>query len=323
MQHPHNEAKMFQDKLDDFNIYITAKINDEIAGFISVTPPDKNDYSIDKYFTRKEIPFMVNAGTFEMRILTVLKPYRGRSIAVALMWAAFRWIQSHRGVNIMAIGRSEVLDMYLKLGFKATNKEVKAGEVTFTLIHGKVEALNTFIENNFKYIFIKIRQQCEWRLAIDFFKPANCYHGGAFFDAIGNEFDDLNKRRNIINADVLDAWFDPAPRLIKKLENHFSWICKTSPPTDCLGMANGIAKARGLKQDNVLPGSGSSDLIFLAFREWLIPESRVLILDPTYGEYVHVLENIIGCQVDRINLLKANNYALDLEQLLDLVSCQL
>lgn len=318
MQHPHNEAKMFQDKLDDFNIYITAKINDEIAGFISVTPPDKNDYSIDKYFTRKEIPFMVNAGTFEMRILTVLKPYRGRSIAVALMWAAFRWIQSHRGVNIMAIGRSEVLDMYLKLGFKATNKEVKAGEVTFTLIHGKVEALNTFIENNFKNIFIKIRQQCEWRLAIDFFKPANCYHGGAFFDAIGNEFDDLNKRRNIINADVLDAWFDPAPRLIKELENHFSWICKTSPPTDCLGMANGIAKARGLKQDNVLPGSGSSDLIFLAFREWLIPESRVLILDPTYGEYVHVLENIIGCQVDRINLLKANNYTLDLEQLLDL-----
>jgi histidinol-phosphate/aromatic aminotransferase/cobyric acid decarboxylase-like protein/GNAT superfamily N-acetyltransferase len=318
MQHPHNEAKMFQDKLDDFNIYITAKINDEIAGFISVTPPDKNDYSIDKYFTRKEIPFMVNAGTFEMRILTVLKPYRGRSIAVALMWAAFRWIQSHHGVNIMAIGRSEVLDMYLKLGFKATNKEVKAGEVTFTLIHGKVEALNTFIENNFKNIFIKIRQQCEWRLAIDFFKPANCYHGGAFFDAIGNEFDDLNKRRNIINADVLDAWFDPAPRLIKELETHFSWICKTSPPTDCLGMANGIAKARGLKQDNVLPGSGSSDLIFLAFREWLIPESRVLILDPTYGEYVHVLENIIGCQVDRINLLKANNYTLDLEQLLDL-----
>lgn len=318
MQHPHNEAMMFQDKLDHFNVYIIAKINAEIAGFISVTPPDKNDYSIDKYFTRKEMPFAVDARTFEMRILTVLKAFRGKPIAVALMWAAFRLIQSLGGLNIMAIGRSEVLDMYLKLGFKATNKEVKAGEVSFTLIHGKVEELNAFIENNFKNTFIKIKHQCEWKLAIDFFKPAKCYHGGAFFDAIGNEFDDLNKRRNIINADVLDAWFDPAPQLIKELENHFSWICKTSPPTDCIGMANGIAKARGLKPDNVLPGSGSSDLIFLAFREWLLPESRVLILDPTYGEYVHVLENIIGCQVDRINLLKANNYALDLEQLLDL-----
>lgn len=318
MQHSINEAMMLEDKLDQFNVYIVAKINTEIVGFISVTPPEKNDYSIDKYFTRKEIPFTVDTSTFEMRILTVLKAHRGKPIAAALMWAAFRLIQSLGGENIMAIGRSEVLDMYLKLGFKATNNEVKAGRVTFTLIHGNVEELNTFIEKNFKSFFIKIRQRCEWKLAIDFFKPAKCYHGGAFFDAIGSEFDDLNKRMNIINADVLDAWFDPAPQLLSELENHLSWICKTSPPTDCLGMANGIAKARGLKLENVLPGSGSSDLIFLAFREWLLPESRVLILDPTYGEYIHVLENIIGCQVDRINLLKANNYALDLEELLKL-----
>lgn len=318
MQHSHNEAMRLQDKLDEHNVYITAKINSEIIGFISVTLPDKNDYSIDKYLSRAEIPFEINTRTFEMRILTVLKAYRGRPIALVLMWAAFRLIQSLGGENIMAIGRSEVLEMYKKLGFKATNKEVKAGKVSFTLIHGKIEELNAFIADNFKNTLIKIKHQCEWKLAIDFFKPANCYHGGAFFDAIGNEFDDLNKRKNIISADVLDAWFDPAPQLIKEVENHLSWICKTSPPTDCSGMANGIAKARGLKQDNVLPGSGSSDLIFLAFREWLSPESRVLILDPTYGEYIHVLENIIGCQVDRINLLKANNYVLNPEDLLNL-----
>jgi histidinol-phosphate/aromatic aminotransferase/cobyric acid decarboxylase-like protein len=49
-----------------------------------------------------------------------------------------------------------------------------------------------------------------------------------------------------------------------------------------------------------------------------VPTSRVLILDPTYGEYVHVLENIIGCQVDRINLRRATNYAVDLDELLGL-----
>ena len=318
MQHPHNERKMFQDKFDDFNRYIVAKINSEIVGFISVTPPAKNEYSIDKYFTREAIPFTIDADTYEIRILTVLKEYRGTPIALALMWAAFRFIQSHGGINIIAIGRSEVLDIYLKLGFKSTNKMVKAGEVTFTLIHGKVEELNNFIEKNFKDFLLKIKRLCDWKLAIDFFKPANCYHGGAFFDAIGNEFDDLDKRRDIINADVLDAWFDPAPKLINELQNHLSWISKTSPPTDCIGLANGIAKARGIKLDNILPGSGSSDLIFLAFREWLSSESRVLILDPTYGEYLHVLENIIGCKVDRINLLKANHYTLDLEQLLNL-----
>ena len=222
MQHSINEAMRLQDKLDDHNVYITAKINSEIIGFISVTLPDKNDYSIDKYLSREEIPFEINTRTFEMRILTVLKAYRGKPIALVLMWAAFRLIQSLGGANIMAIGRSEVLEMYKKLGFKATNKELKAGKVSFTLIHGKIEELNAFIADKFKNTLIKIKDQCEWKLAIDFFKPANCYHGGAFFDAIGNEFDDLNKRKNIINADVLDAWFDPAPQLIKEVENHLS-----------------------------------------------------------------------------------------------------
>jgi hypothetical protein len=36
---------------------------------------------------------------------------------------------------------------------------------------------------------------------LTFFKPVDCYHG--FFEAIGNEFDDLNRKD--INADVLDA----------------------------------------------------------------------------------------------------------------------
>jgi len=313
-QHQPNEALILQDDLDFFNLYFVAKIDGEIVGFISVTPPDKNKYSIDKYFTRNEMPFMVDAATFEMRILTVLKEQRGKPIALALMWAAFRWIQSLGGVNIVAIGRFEVLDLYLKLGFTATKKEVNVGSVKFTLIHGRVEELNTFLEKNFKNLFINVKQRCEWKLPIDFFKPAKCYHGGEFFDAIGVEFDNLNRRSNIINADVLDAWFDPAPQIISELKKHFRWICKTSPPTDCTGMSNGIAKARGLKPCNVLPGSGSSDLIFLAFREWLLTESRVLILDPTYGEYIHVLKNVIGCHVDRINLLRTNNYTLNLEE---------
>ena len=318
MQHPTNEASMLQDQLDDFNIYIVAKVNSEIAGFISITPPDKNVYSIDKYLARADMPFVIDDRTFEMRILTVLKSYRGKPIALLLMWAAFRWIQSLGGIHILAIGRSEVLAMYLKLGFTATNKEVQSGKVRFTLIHARVEALHDFIEAHFKPVFVKLRQHCEWKLAIDFFRPAQCYHGGAFFDAIGTEFDNLDKRKDIINADVLDAWFDPAPSLINEWKSHFSWICKTSPPTDCGGMAKGIANARGLMPYNILPGAGSSDLIFLAFRDWLVPASRVLILDPTYGEYVHVLENIIGCQVDRINLRRATNYAVDLDELLGL-----
>lgn len=315
MQHPPNEASMLRDNLDDFNIYIVAKINGEIAGFVSITPPNKNLYSIDKYFMREEIPFMIDERTFEIRLLTVLKAFRGRPIALSLMWAAFRWIQSSGGVKIIAIGRTSVLDIYLKLGFNDTKKEVHSGKVTFNVIHAKVDELNDFIDNNYKLLFQKVRNHCDWKLAIEFFKPAQCYHGGAFFDAIGTEFDDLDRRQNIINADVLDAWFDPAPQLIHDIKSHIAWIFKTSPPTDCAGMAVGIARSRGVNPDNILPGAGSSDLIFLAFQAWLVPASRVLILDPTYGEYVHILENIIQCRVDRINLRRDHHYSVDLDEL--------
>lgn len=318
MQHPSNDASRIEDQLDADNIYIVAKINAEIVGFISITPPHKNQYSIDKYLSRQEIPFDIDSKTFEMRILTVLKPHRGKPIAVALMWAAFRWIQSFDGTHIIAIGRAEVLNMYLKLGFEVTNKKFQSGNVTFTLIHAKTDALNRFAEKNLKIFFSKVKERCDWKLAIDFFKPASCYHGGAFFEAIGVEFDNLNKRKDIINADVLDAWFDPSPKLTKEIEDHFSWICKTSPPTDCAGMIRGIAKARGVDIANILPGSGSSDLIFLALTEWLNSASRVLILDPTYGEYIHVLENIIKCKVDRINLIRSQNFTLDINEFITL-----
>jgi histidinol-phosphate/aromatic aminotransferase/cobyric acid decarboxylase-like protein len=39
--------------------------------------------------------------------------------------------------------------------------------------------------------------------------------------------------------------------------------------------------------------------------------SRVLILDPTYGEYAHVLERVIGCEVVRMQLGRENNWEVD------------
>jgi histidinol-phosphate/aromatic aminotransferase/cobyric acid decarboxylase-like protein len=144
---------------------------------------------------------------------------------------------------------------------------------------------------------------------------SNCYHGGAFFDAIGPEFNHLKRRHAIINADVLDAWFDPAPAVLAALTAELPWLLRTSPPTHCEGMIRVIAQTRGVPEDGVLPGAGSSDLIFLALREWLTRDSRVLILDPMYGEYAHVLEAVVECHVDRLPLHREANYRMDLAQL--------
>ena len=141
------------------------------------------------------------------------------------------------------------------------------------------------------------------------------YHGGAFFSAIGDEFDDLSRRDSIINADVLDAWFDPAPAVIEALRAHLPWIVRTSPPTGSEGMCRAIARARGVRDESIVAGAGSSDLIFLAMRHWVRPDSRVLILDPMYGEYAHVLERVVGCRVDRLPLSRADNYRVDCDRL--------
>lgn len=136
-----------------------------------------------------------------------------------------------------------------------------------------------------------------------------CFHGGAFFDAIGDDFATLERRHRVINADVLDAWFPPAPGVLVALREHLPWLVRTSPPTDCGGMIRAIAAARGVPAECLVPGGGSSDLIFLALRHWLTARSRVLLLDPTYGEYAHVLERVIGCRMDRLTLSRADDYA--------------
>src|SRR5207248_3001146 len=54
-QHAATPAGSLRDSLDDWNIYLVAKIGDQIAGFISLTPPcagkplPEFHYSMDKY----------------------------------------------------------------------------------------------------------------------------------------------------------------------------------------------------------------------------------------------------------------------------------
>lgn len=142
-------------------------------------------------------------------------------------------------------------------------------------------------------------------------RTPGCYHGGAFFEAVGEEFDALERLSTVISADVLDAWFPPAPSVVDAIRSHLPSLLRTSPPTSCAGLVRAIARARNVEPVNILAGGGSSDLMFLALTRWLSPRSRVLILDPMYGEYGHVLEEVVGCRVDRLALSRRDGYLLD------------
>lgn len=160
-----------------------------------------------------------------------------------------------------------------------------------------------------------MEKKSDWRLDVPFRSSAVCHHGGAFFEAIGDEFNHLERSRDVINADVLDAWFPPTPRVLSALDEYLPWLIRTSPPTQCAGMIRAIARARNLPPECIVPGAGSSALIFLCFREWLNQHSRVLLLDPSYGEYSHITGNILRCHVERFPLNDADNYEVDLAKL--------
>ena len=311
-QHAKNTEGRLTDNLDAINVYIVAKVGEEVAGFVSVTPPNEVGYSIDKYFRRDELPFRFDQKLYETRILTVSKSWRNTRVAALLMYAALRYIQSVGGKTVVGIGRLEVLEMYKYAGFRSLQKQVCAGRVAFELIVADVED----DRSQFMPLVANLEKHADWNLnGVSFHKTDLVYHGGAFFEAIGEEFDCLERKDDVISADVLDAWFDPAPRVINALREHLPWALRTSPPTGCKGMQRVIARSQGVHEGNILPGAGSSDLIFLALRHWLNSQSRVLILDPMYGEYAHVLEKITGCHVERLNLAPHKNYTVRPQEL--------
>jgi histidinol-phosphate/aromatic aminotransferase/cobyric acid decarboxylase-like protein len=141
------------------------------------------------------------------------------------------------------------------------------------------------------------------------------YHGGAFWDAIGADFAALDRRDDVISADVLDAWFNPSPKVVAKIAEFLPFALKTSPPTQCEGLIAAIAETRGVPRRHILVGGGSSDLMFAIFPHLLQRDDRVLILDPMYGEYAHILEHVIGLQPIRHPLAMDAGFAVDYDRL--------
>lgn len=314
-QHSVNEEGRLRDGLDDFNEYVVVRQGGEVAGFVSLTPPGLNGYSIDKYFARADLPFAFDDGLWEVRLLTVPSRHRGRALAFLLMYAAFRLAASRGGTRIVAIGRRELLGLYRKAGLHPLGRRTQAGRVTYELMTAPLSHLRT-CAIRFAPLLHKLRGLLDWELDVPFQEEETCFHGGAFFEAIGETFQTLERRDSIINADVLDAWFPPAPGAVRAIEEHLPWLLRTSPPTDGRGLLRTIAETRGVPAESLALGAGSSSLVFLAFRQWLTPASRVLLPDPTYGEYAHVLERVIGCRTDRLRLPRSRGYRFDLEELL-------
>jgi histidinol-phosphate/aromatic aminotransferase/cobyric acid decarboxylase-like protein len=250
------------------------------------------------------------AGLFEIRLLTVLSSHRGTLLATAMMYAALRYIEEDGGTQIVGIGRREVLDLYLRFGLRGTGMQTQSGRVSYELMTARVGDVSREVEA-YPEVLRRIETQCDWQLPFAFRAPASCQHGGAFWDAVGDDFASLERLEEVVSADVLDAWFPPAPEVLGAIEGNLAALIKTSPPTHAEGLVRCISRVRDVPVANVLPAAGSSELIYLAFPRWLTRQSRVLVLDPSYGEYQHLLETVIGCVVDGLPLRREDGYVLD------------
>lgn len=146
------------------------------------------------------------------------------------------------------------------------------------------------------------------------------YHGGKFFEAIGEDFSTLEKWENVINADVLDAWFDPSPKILEKIKIHLPFLIRTSPPNYSQGLVKTISEVRGVPEENILTGGGSSDLIFTFFPRTVKKDDKVIILDPMYGEYQHILENVLEANVVRFTLNKEDNFVVNADLFIEKIN---
>ncbi|MBM7168680.1 histidinol-phosphate aminotransferase family protein [Streptomyces sp. G44] len=319
-QHTPRPDRRLYDALDGDNVYLVAARGPLRIGFVSLTPPWLGRYGLDKYLTRDELPLLSEGGVFEIRILTVEPRWRRTSVAPLLMYAALRWISSRGGRTVVAMGRTELLDMYLSVGLRPVGRTVRSGAVTFEVLTGEVAGLTQVATTRYRTALERFGAAVDWQLDMERAPgPDGCEHGGASFTAIGTDFRTLHRRHEVVAADVLDAWFPPAPGAAAALAEDPAWSARTSPPTGAEGLLAELATARALPVDTLVAGGGSSDLIFRAFGRWLTPQSRVLLLDPGYGEYAHVTERVIGCRVDRFRLHRREGWRIDFARLASVV----
>ncbi len=83
------------------------------------------------------------------------------------------------------------------------------------------------------------------------------------------------------------------------------------PDPDNTDLIETLADFHGLKKENILPGNGSTELIYL-IAQTLKPKNA-LIVEPAFSEYRRALE-INGCSVSSFNL--SGRFAIDTEALL-------
>ena len=141
---------------------------------------------------------------------------------------------------------------------------------------------------------------------------AICQHGGIDYVEV--------ETLGIASQDILDFSANlnplgPPPRVMETLSkveiSHY-------PDSEVYYLKRSLAEKLGVKMCNLLVGSGSTELIRLAALAYFGPGDKVLIIEPTYGEYQ------VACQITGATLIKQqlpaqNGFWLDTSETVELI----
>jgi histidinol-phosphate/aromatic aminotransferase/cobyric acid decarboxylase-like protein/predicted GNAT family N-acyltransferase len=284
--------------------FVTLSIGDDLIGYVSINSSRDGKYRLEKYFGSDILADITKkisekAVIYEVRGLTINRAFRSQGYARLLMMAALKFSHENGAENIIAMGHKEVLPMYRAIGMHVFEEHhVSAGDVVFFPMIVAVDQLMKLAGDDITDL--QIQHLVE--------NDDACYHGGASWDESGFDF---TRRKELVVADVLDSPFPPCPEVMESITENIISSCHESPPTQCEPLIEKISQVRGIPESDILVSSGSSSLMFSLMPNLLNKESRVLILSPMYGEYLHILTHLIGCHVTHFPLHPEEGFVID------------
>lgn len=88
------------------------------------------------------------------------------------------------------------------------------------------------------------------------------------------------------------------------------------PDPYCSKLIAALSKSLGLRPDNIIVGSGATELIRLAVNSYAGPGDTILIPFPTYGEY-ELAGTISNCRIVKYRLMEKDGFKLGCEEFIE------
>ena len=139
-----------------------------------------------------------------------------------------------------------------------------------------------------------------------------CAHGGINY----SEFKELGiNPNNVLDFSVSTNPFMPPPGIREMMRNI---PIESYPDSHCMELTSQLAERLKISPENIIVGSGTTELIRLIALAYVRQRDSVLILGPTYGEY-EVACRIQGARVINFRALEENDFKPDISEVVKIL----